>query len=280
MLENCIISGFADEIDKSVAKQIKVLKDLGQNYVEFRSGDGKGIAEYTLEEAIVLKKTLDEAGIKVSAIGSPIGKIKITEDFTDHFELYKHVVELAHILDTHYIRMFSFYIPSGHNPEDYKEEVFLRIDKMVEYAKENGVILLHENEKDIYGDIASRCEALMGEFYGEHFKLTFDFANFIQCNEDTLEAFHMLKPYIHYVHIKDALCSNHEVVLPGKGDGNIYSILNMLDDMGYDGFLSLEPHLVDFSGLDKLEVRSQSKKLEDGAYAYSMAYEGLVKLIK
>lgn len=280
MLKNCSITGFADEIDKSIAKQIEVLKSIGQNYVEFRSGDGKGVAAYTIEEAKKLKETLDKAEIKVSAIGSPIGKIKITDDFRNHFELFKHVVELAHILDTKYIRMFSFYIPSGHNPEDHKEEVFARIKEMVEYAKDQGVVLLHENEKDIYGDTASRCETLMKKFYGEHFKLTFDFANFVQCNEDTLNAFHILKSYIHYVHIKDALNDSHEVVLPGKGDGNLQTILSMLDEMGYDGFLSLEPHLVDFSGLDKLELHAREKKLDDGAYAYAMAYNELVKLLQ
>lgn len=280
MLKNCIITGFADEIDKSIAKQIEVLKSIGQNHIEFRSGDGKGVGGYTIEEAKELKKTLDKAGINISAIGSPIGKIKITEDFINHFELFKHVVELAHIFDTKYIRMFSFYIPSGHNPEDYKEEVFARMKKMVEYAKDHGVVLLHENEKDIYGDNASRCELLMKEFYGEHFKLTFDFANFVQCNEDTLKAFHILKSYIHYVHIKDALNETHEVVLPGKGDGNLQSILSMLDDMGYEGFLSLEPHLVDFSGLDKLELNAREKKLDDGAYAYTMAYHELIELLK
>ena len=134
----------------------------------------------------------------------------------------------------------------------YKEEVFSRMKRMVDYAVEQDVVLLHENEKEIYGDIASRCLELMEAFYGDHFKGVFDFANFVQCGQDTLEAYEMLKPYIFYIHIKDALQEDGEVVLPGDGDGNVKEILSMLDSTGYKGFLSLEPHLVSFDGLDKL----------------------------
>ena len=205
MLSDCRISGFADEINKDFDIQLSVLKELGQEYVELRSADGTGVADLSLEMASELGERMKAAGIRVSSVGSPIGKIKITDDFEPHFETYRHVVELAKLWGVRYIRMFSFYIPEGEDPAQYKEEVFSRMKRMVDYAVEQDVVLLHENEKEIYGDIASRCLELMEAFYGDHFKGVFDFANFVQCGQDTLEAYEMLKPYIFYIHIKDAL---------------------------------------------------------------------------
>lgn len=279
MLNNCSISGFADEINKDFDVQMAVLQELGQKFVELRSADGTGVAQISTEKAVMLKEKMDAAGVRVSSVGSPIGKIMITDDFEPHFETFRHVVELAKIWSVPYIRMFSFFIPEGEAPEKYKEEVFSRMKRMVEYAAEQNVVLLHENEKEIYGGVGSRCLELMEEFYGDHFKAVFDFANFVQCGQDTLEAFEMLKPYTAYIHVKDALAENGEVVLPGDGDGHVQEILAMLEDAGYQGFLSLEPHLVSFDGLDKLEREARERKEQDGTAAYKRAHGRLTELL-
>ena len=82
--------------------------------------------------------------------------------------------------------------------------------------------------------------------YGEHFKAIFDFANFVQAKQDTLEAYELLKDYISYIHVKDARLENGMVVPSGYGDGNVEAILKNLFTNGFDGYLSLEPHLFDF----------------------------------
>ena len=283
ILKNCVITGFADEIDVSVDKQLALLKQLGISYVEFRSGDGINVADYTTEQAKALKEKLDANGIKVSALGSPIGKIGIEDAFAPHLEKLSHVMDIAEILETKYIRMFSFFMPdeqkSGKKPEDFREEVFLRTEAMVKLAAERGFVLLHENEKDIYGDIGPRCLELMERFYGEHFKCTFDFANFVQCGQDPLAAYEMLAPYVEYIHIKDALQENGMVVPPGEGDGKLKEVFEKLEQAGYEGFLSLEPHLTDFVGLQGLEKSVEQRGRTDGEYAFSQAYEVLVGLL-
>ncbi len=280
MLENTNITGFADEIHTDIRIQVKLLHELGIKYLELRSADGRNIAEYTLEEAAELKNYLEENNIKVSAIGSPIGKIMITEDFEPHFETYKRVVELAKLLETPYIRMFSFFIPKGEEPSLYRDEVFKRLKRLVDYAVEHNVILLHENEKDIYGDTAVRCLELFEAFYGEHFKCTFDFANFVQCSQDTLKAYELLKPFVEYIHIKDAVWDTGEVVPAGEGDGKVEDILKKLDEEGYAGYLSLEPHLAEFAGLKSLEQNADKRKLTDGEAAFTIAFDALMKLFK
>lgn len=280
MLENTIITGFADEIHRDIEVQVKLLQELEISYLELRSAYGKNIASFTLAEAKKLKKYLSNHQIKVSAIGSPIGKIQITDDFESHFETYKQVVEIAKIMETPYIRMFSFFIPEGENPENYKDEVFTRMARFVDYAAKQNVVLLHENEKDIYGEMAAQCLSLFKRFYGDHFKCTFDFANFVQCKQDTLEAYEMLKPYIEYIHIKDALLANGKVTPAGEGDGNVKEILQKLENSGYSGFLSLEPHLVEFAALKSLERNATKREQTDGEAAYIIAYQALKNLLK
>lgn len=283
-LINCPISGFADEIDVDIDKQIALLKTLGISWLEFRSAEGRNVADYTLEQAKDLRAKLDANGIRVSALGSPIGKIGIEDAFEPHLEKLEHVMDIAEILGTNKIRMFSFFLPdqaeSGKQPEDYKEEVFRRTDLMVQAAARRDMVLLHENESDIYGDTAPRCLELMERFYGDHYKCTFDFANFVQCDQDPLEAYKLLAPYVTYIHIKDALTENHMVVPAGEGDGKLREVFELLDQAGYEGFLSLEPHLTDFVGLKNLEQNAKTRGRTDGENAFCQAHAALLGLLQ
>lgn len=278
-LRHTRISCFADEIDESVEKQTALLKELGIRWIELRSGNGKGVADYTKEEALHLKEKLSNDGIGISALGSPIGKMDVTEDFEPHYEKFCRVAELADILGTDAIRMFSFYMPQG-EAQRYRDEVLHRVSRLVEYAAKKNLVLLHENEKGIYGDNAGRCLDLMREFYGANFKCTFDFANFVQCGQDTMEAYEMLRPYIAYVHVKDAMRKTGEVVPAGEGDGQVSAIFDRLEQDGYGGFLSLEPHLADFARLKSLERDGQKRGRTDGEEAFCIAYRALERLLR
>lgn len=280
---NITYTGFADEISTSLDEQIATLKKLGMDHLELRSVEKVNIADFTLDFAKEVKAKLDNNGIKVSALGSPCGKIKIYEDFEPHFEKFKHVVELAKFFETKYIRIFSFYIDEEQDPEQYFGEVVARLKRFIEYAKANNVVLLHENEKDIYGDTYERCVKLFKELYCESFRCTYDPANFVQCGCDTVNAFDALKTYIEYLHIKDARFSDGLVVPPGYGDGNIPVLIKRLSDMNYTGFLSLEPHLKSFSGLDALEngavLVNKDSNFKDGPTAFTFAHDRLVEIV-
>ncbi len=280
ILKTSRISGFADEINPNIDTQIALLKELDVSFMEFRSADGINVADHTLEQAKALKEKLNDGDIQVSAIGSPIGKINIADDFCSHLQKLEHVMNIAEILGTRYIRIFSFFIPTNEDPAAYRNEVFRRTESMVRAAARRNMVLLHENEKDIYGDIPSRCLELMERFYGDHYRCTFDFANFVQCDQDPLSAYEMLAPYISYVHIKDALSEGHTVVPAGEGDGKIKKVLTLLDKAGYEGFLSLEPHLTDFAGLKGLEKDVQTRGRTDGENAFCQAHMALMKLLK
>lgn len=276
------ISGFSDEIEKSVDVQFEVLNKLNIKYFEVRGVDGKNISTLTDEEVLTLKSKMEQYGIKVSSIGSPIGKIKIEEDFAPHFEVFKHVVNIAKTLGTKYIRMFSFYHEGGDEwTAEEREEVLARLRQMIAYAKEQGVILLHENEKGIYGDTADRCIDVMKELGCEHFRAVFDPANFVQCGQDTKYAFDNLKEYVEYMHIKDARFEDGKVVPAGMGDGNVAYVLKGLFAGGYDGFLSLEPHLGSFEGLAALELDDKMEGLPKGGEGtFTLAYRALCDVLE
>lgn len=280
LLSSCPVSCFADEIAESLDRQIEVLSRLGISYVELRSADGINVSDFTMDFAKEVKKKLDQANIRISAIGSPIGKIGIDDDFDAHLQKLSHTEQMADIFETPFIRMFSFYIPENRTAADCRSEVLFRTEAMVAEAAHNNIILLHENEKGIYGDDAPRCLDLMQQFVGKHFSCTFDFANFIQCNQDTLEAYEMLSSYISYVHVKDALFATGEVVPAGTGDGHLPEIFRKLDASGYHGYLSLEPHLANFSGLAALEHNAAVRTENNTEKAFCVAWEALQKLLE
>ncbi len=246
------IYAFADEASAFIDNQITAIKENGLQGLEIRNVDKVNVSDISDSKAREVRAKFDAAGLKIWSMGSPIGKIDIkTGDFPLHIEKFKRTLEIADILGAENIRMFSFYIPKGEKPEDYKAEIIDRLGQMCSLAKGSGITLCHENEKDIYGDIASRCVELHKAL--PSFKAVFDPANFVQCGEDTVKAFTLLSPYIKYMHIKDAL-SDGNVVPAGKGIANIPKLLELYKAQG-GNVLTLEPHLTVFEGLAALEMQ-------------------------
>lgn len=252
---NFQLAAFADEADSRISEQIRAMKENHISYLEIRGVDGTNISDITKEKAKEVRKQLDDAGIKVWSVGSPYGKIGIGENFEPHLEKFKHGLELADILGAKHMRIFSFYVPAEipvGKGEYYRDEVMRRLEQFLCATKNSDIVLCHENEKGIYGDIAMRCEEIHKTFL--KLKAVFDPANFIQCGQDTVQAWEKLAPYVQYMHIKDALADG-SVVPAGKGIGQIPYLLK-----NYKGtVLTLEPHLTVFDGLAQLEAGEKTK---------------------
>lgn len=164
---------------------------------------------------------MDDAGLKIWSIGSPIGKINIvTDDFSKHIEKFKHTLEIADALDTKNMRIFSFYMPENSDYRAYKDQVIERLRLLTDIAGES-IDLCHENEKGIYGDTAERCLEIFNAV--PELKGVFDPANFVQCGQNTLEEWELLKDRIKYFHIKD-LSADGTIVPAGFGEGNIKEV--------------------------------------------------------
>ena len=91
------LTGFADEISPDLNVQMDVLDSLDIHHIEMRGVDGRNLCDYSLEEAKTVKKRMDERGFSLSAVGSPLGKIKITDPFEPHFEKFCHACDLAEL---------------------------------------------------------------------------------------------------------------------------------------------------------------------------------------
>ena len=280
-MEQIVLSGFSDEIAPELDIQLAAIREWGLSHIELRAADGVNVSDFSPEKVKEVKAKLAAAGVSVSSIGSPLGKISIEEDFAPHLEKVKRTLEIQKELGAPYIRMFSFYLPEGQDPARFRGEVLERPHRMVEEAAAWDSVLLHENEKGIYGDNAPRCGELLEAFSGPHFQAVFDFANFVEVGQDTVEAYRLLKPFVAYVHIKDALAKERRVVPAGQGDGRLAEILTDLLGGGWKGFLSLEPHLTDFAGLAALERNAQRRDSAlDGKAAWTLALDSLKAILE
>lgn len=246
-MANFILSAFADEYSPELERQLEGLTRFGITKIELRGVDGKNVSALTANEAKACKKMLDAAGISLSAVGSPLGKISLDGDLDAHYELTRRVCETANILGCDRVRAFSFY-----DTNDRGSEVVDRLGKLVDICKSSGVLFCHENEKGIYGDTPEKCLELK-KIFGDDIGVVFDHANFIQCGcEPFPHAFELLGSDVTYMHIKDAT-KEGTVVPAGEGIGRIAETLRELDSRDGDMILTLEPHLRVFSGLDELE---------------------------
>jgi sugar phosphate isomerase/epimerase len=242
------LSGFSDEISPDLHEQCEVASGLGLKYLEIRSAWNVNILDLDADQLGTLQQTLKEFDLSVSSIGSPIGKIPIDEDFAPHLGRMQHAAEVARRLGAPYVRIFSFFIAEGDDPDRHRDEVLRRMRALTEVAEQYGVVLLHENEKEIYGDIPRRCLDIVTAIGSPNLRLAWDAANFVQVGvRPFTDGYAALRPYIDYIQIKDARLADASVVVAGAGDGEIVETIRALHADGFDGFFSLEPHLADYN---------------------------------
>ncbi len=279
MKNRLILSAFADEYADGLKEQCEALNKFGIEYIELRGVNGKNVSTLTESEVKETKRILDDYEIRVSSIGSPLGKIDIKGDLNGHYETAKRVYETANILGAKNVRIFSFY--SKETPFDKcKGEIYDGIEKLVDLSDGTGLTLCHENEALIYGESPEKCLEIV-EYFGGRMRCVFDMGNFVLDGYDPMAAYKLLSDYIEYFHIKDAFYSG-EIVPAGKGEAKIKEIL---DDYkvngGKDTFITLEPHLQTFSGLNALVGKSFDNpyKYEDQKAAFTDAVEKLKDLL-
>ncbi|MET3805617.1 sugar phosphate isomerase/epimerase [Nakamurella sp. UYEF19] len=252
------LSGFADEIDPDLETQCRVLDQLGITFLELRSAWDTNVLDLADEQLAEVEEILAAHSIAVSSIGSPIGKINIEDDFDEHLVRFDRALQVATRLGAPYIRIFSFFLRTDQRPVDHRDEVIRRMTVMAERARPTGVVLLHENEKEIFGDIPERVLDIVESVNLPSLKLAWDAANYVQVGvRPFTQGYERLRPHTVYIQVKDALAANAEVVPAGEGDGEVRETIRALLADGYDGFFSMEPHLAavnplgGFSGTDE-----------------------------
>jgi sugar phosphate isomerase/epimerase len=239
------LSGFADEIAPDPSVQVAVLEALGIRHIEVRSAWDTNVVDLSAEQLAELARLLREREIGTSAIGSPIGKVGAGVDVDDEVARLQRAIDAAHALGAPYVRIFSFYPPAGSTQEDVRDDVLHRMAALARRAEREDVVLLHENEKDIYGDTPERCLDLFESVSSPALRAAWDAANFVQVGvaRPFTDGYAMLRPHLEYLQVKDARSADGTVVPAGAGDGELEATLGALRDDGYAGFASMEPHL-------------------------------------
>jgi 3-dehydroshikimate dehydratase len=272
------LAAFGDEIAPDLDEQIAVLQEAGVRYLELRAVDGINVLDLTDVQVAGIRQKLAASGIGVSAIASPIGKVPINSPFEEHLARFGRALALAQTFETPFVRIFSFYPPTGAAPGTVPERgaVLDRLRTLVDGARAAGVTLLHENEKDIYGDTIARCVDLLQTIADPHLAAAFDPANFVQCGQvPEPDARTALQRWIRHVHVKDVTAEGR-LVPAGAGVAGWPGLLARLRDAGYDGFFTLEPHLAEagpfqgFSGPDQFRLAAVA--FQDLLHAEGWAY--------
>ena len=241
------LSAFADEVTESFRGQVEYLASEKVGYIEPRFIDKKNIMDLSQAELKEARQMLRDHGIKVSAIGSPIGKVKLDEPFEPHLDKFKHAVDLAQFFETPFIRMFSYYAPEGEDIDGYRDQVLERMAAKVAVVEGSDVTMVHENEAHIYGHSAKNCADLIEAIGSDKLRLAYDPANFVwgeKLTNNVETCWPIMKPYVVHIHIKDWKLGSADIgSVPGEGDGQIKELLAELAAMNYDGCMTMEPHL-------------------------------------
>lgn len=238
------LSGFGDEISPDPEVQIAVLQALGATHIEVRSAWGTNIVDLTEEELARLDGILREHGMGVSAIASPIGKVDVAEPVEYEVGRLARAIRAAEVLGARYIRIFSFYRAEDQTPEDIRDAVMERMTALADLAAASGVILVHENEKEIYGDTPERVLDIIETVGSPALRVAWDSANFVQVGvKPFTSAYASLRPHLEYFQVKDARSADGAVMPAGEGDGELAETIAALREDGFEGFFSLEPHL-------------------------------------
>jgi sugar phosphate isomerase/epimerase len=275
MTDRWPLSAFADEVSPDLGEQLQALAAERIGHVEFRSAWGVNVVDLEPERLDEATRMLRDAGVGVSAIGSPVGKVPIDSDPAAELGRLRAALDAGERLGTSLVRVFSFYVPDGRYTE-HRDEVLRRMAALAALAAERDATLVHENESGIYGDTGERCRDLVESVGSPALRVAFDPANFVQCDVRPMtEAWPLLREHVVHVHIKDAVRVDRggaaypapeafpgagmlSVRPAGEGDGEVRDLLRELDRGGYRGFLALEPHLhfhlPDRDGPERLRV--------------------------
>jgi sugar phosphate isomerase/epimerase len=242
------LSAFADEISPNPEEQIAILKACGVRHIELRSIHKTNVLDLTNLQVREFKALLDKSGFRLSAIGSPIGKIPIDQPFEPHLKRFERALELCKVFDTPNIRLFSYYPPEGGNwdtaRDELKKAVFDRMREKIHRAEKAGVRLLHENEHRIYGESPERVRRLFEELPSPAFRAIYDPANYVFGGFNPLEGWALTKARTVHFHIKDWVHGEAHGRVAGEGHGQIPTIMAEAVALGFDGFATLEPHLL------------------------------------
>lgn len=263
------LSAFGDEIAPALEDQLRTLNELKIPHLDLRAAWGVNVLKMSDDEVRRAGQLCQQHGVTVGCLGSPIGKSPLLDPIENELRNLERIIQIGDLLGTRRVRIFSFYPPdisTNAHYDQHVEDASERLARLTEKAQAAGFQLLLENEKEVVGDTPERCLRLLSNVNSAYLRFIWDPANFVQVGaaQQVDRFWDRLGPYIGYIHIKDALLADASVRAAGEGDGQVRELLARLVAAGYEGTLSLEPHLAmaghssGFSGPEGMAYAAQA----------------------
>jgi len=295
------LTGIADEAGASLDVQIKAHQELGWDSIESRGVEIDGVKGNLHEIPDVMfdkvVARLEEAGMKVSGFGSLIGNWgkKIGDDFSITEAEINRAIPRMQRLGAKLIRVMSYAVckdDSGADlAEQFADERIKRMRVVNQRFADAGITVVHENCMNWGGMSPSYVKRMAEAVPG--MKWVFDTGNpvFIDDRDrpghkqDAWEMYQTIKPFMAHVHVKDGRWikekNDAEYTFPGEGEGQTERIMKDLVDTGYQGYISIEPHVaVVFHGAgaaDGLSPEQKAKEQYDSYIKYGQMLEAMLK---
>jgi sugar phosphate isomerase/epimerase len=295
------LTGIADEAGASLDVQIKAHQELGWDSIESRGVEFDGvkgnlheIPEATFEKVCA---RLAEKNMKVSGFGSLIGNWakKITDDFSITEAEIDRAIPRMQKLGAKLIRVMSYAVCKDENgkdlPEQYEAERIRRMREIQKRFADAGLTVVHENCMN-WGGMSPSYVKRMRDAVPD-MKWVFDTGNpvFIDDRDkpgqkqDAWEMYQAVKPNMVHVHVKDGRWNtaknDADYTYPGEGEGQTERIMADLVKTGYNGHISIEPHVaVVFHGAgtaDNLSPEQKAKEQYDSYMKYGRMLETMLK---
>jgi sugar phosphate isomerase/epimerase len=256
-----ILTGIGDEAGNTIEAQIAATKDLGWKHLEMRGVEVVGhpkanfhdIPDKAFDSAVA---QLDKAGVGVYCFGSTIMNWakKVDDPFEVTLTEVKRTIPRMQRVGSRYVRIMSFK-PSD---DEYKTppEVFKRVKEVTQRFLDAGITPVHENCMNYGGMSWHHALELVDKVPG--LKWVFDTANPVfnpdrskarpWPRQDPWEFWTHVRNHVVHIHVKDATWNtaknDADYDWPGEGQGRVRDILKDAFARGYDGGISIEPHMV------------------------------------
>jgi sugar phosphate isomerase/epimerase len=253
-------TGFADEVLPDIDAQIRATKELGWTNIEARKA-GVGafpaamihdISDAAFEE---LAAKLQAAGVKINCFGSAVanwGK-KIEDSFDITIQEVKRCIPRMQKLGTKLIRIMSYAVRK--EDDQMEQERFRRLREINRMFADEGLTAVHENCMNYGGMGWPFTIKLIENVPG--LKLVFDTGNPVGSEnrakskpyprQSSWEFYEHVRDHVVYMHIKDGVfdpkTGKATYTFPGEGQGDVRRIIKDLLSRGYDGGISIEPHM-------------------------------------
>ncbi|MCC7300442.1 MAG: sugar phosphate isomerase/epimerase [Verrucomicrobia bacterium] len=280
-----IISGIADEAGKDIDAQIRAHKELGWTAIELRFVNGKNVAaDLPADEFEKVAEKVLESGLQVTGFASAIGNWSrnIRGDFALDVNELKTVITRMNRFGTKFIRTMSW-VGDGVPENEWRDEGIRRYKELAKIAEDGGVFLAHENCTGWAGQSAETQRYLIEEVNSKNLVVLFDIGNTVAYGYNPWTYYQGVKDLIRYIHIKDCRVNpeggkSADFTYPGEGDARVKDILTDFIASGYDGVVSIEPHVAAIA--HDSSVTPTPEKMFESYLKYGRMLTEMVKQVK